>query len=65
MNASLKFFRRQAWLILFAIICLITLLSVTSLSVKGIQPSYEHPLWQVYQRSLLSAKYVDLTKKNR
>lgn len=34
---------------------------IVSLSINAAQPSTQPALWQVYQRSLKSAKYVDLT----
>lgn len=46
----------------FGFLCLIVLLSALVFMSKGVtQPSFEPPLWQVYQQSLKSAKYVDLT----
>lgn len=35
--------------------------SIFGLFVNAAQPSQQHPLWQVYQQSFKSAKYVDLT----
>jgi len=44
------------------LLCLVILFSlVTCLSINAAQPHQEPPLWQVYQQSLKSAKYVDLT----
>ncbi len=60
-NALLRFSRRSQARILVAIVGLIAVLSVVSLSVEAIQPNYEPPLWQLYQHSLKPAKYVDLT----
>jgi kynurenine formamidase len=42
--------------------CLVVFFSTVIFLSKGVtQPSPEPPLWQVYQRSLKPAKYVDLT----
>ena len=46
----------------FGLFLIITLLSTVLFLAKAVtQPSPEPPLWQVYQQSLKSAKYVDLT----
>ncbi|MCX7596801.1 MAG: cyclase family protein [Fischerella sp.] len=56
------FFRQLVKRTFLRIVCLLGLLSaVVVLSVNAAQPRGEPPLWQVYQRSLKSAKYVDLT----
>ena len=46
----------------FGFLCLIVLFSALIFVSKAVtQPSPEPPLWQVYQQSLKTAKYVDLT----
>ncbi|HCF27036.1 MAG TPA: cyclase [Cyanobacteria bacterium UBA11049] len=59
---SISFLRqpgKKAW---FGIGCLVAfLLIILVLSAGVAQPQVEPPLWQVYQRSLQQAKYVDLT----
>ncbi|NMG21196.1 cyclase family protein [Brasilonema bromeliae] len=46
----------------FALLCLVIFLSfVVCLSINAAQPRAVPPLWQVYQQSLKTAKYVDLT----
>lgn len=46
----------------FGFLCLIAMLSTLIFVSKAVtQSSPEPPLWQVYQQSLKSAKYVDLT----
>jgi kynurenine formamidase len=46
----------------FTLLCLGILFSlIICLSINAAQPSTQPALWQVYQRSLKSAKYVDLT----
>ncbi|MBD2435397.1 cyclase family protein [Nostoc sp. FACHB-110] len=46
----------------FTILCLVIIFNlVIYISVSAAQPQKSHSLWQVYQQSLKSAKYVDLT----
>jgi kynurenine formamidase len=46
----------------FGLLCLVTLFTLMiCLSLNAAQPSPELSLWKVYQQSLKSAKYVDLT----
>ena len=46
----------------FGVFLIITLLSTVLFLGKAVtQPKPEPPLWQVYQQSLKTAKYVDLT----
>ncbi|MBW4627262.1 MAG: hypothetical protein KME49_17585 [Brasilonema octagenarum HA4186-MV1] len=45
-----------------ALLYLVTFLSfVVCLSINAAQPRPVPPLWQVYQQSFQTAKYVDLT----
>jgi kynurenine formamidase len=56
-----RFFRHLATRALLASFCLVVFLSVVSVSVSANHSKREPPLWQVYQQSLKTAKYVDLT----
>ncbi|MDZ8226147.1 cyclase family protein [Nostoc sp. ChiVER01] len=56
-----RFLRQPLQKTFWGIICLIVLFGVGLLSVNAVQPLRKPDLWQVYQQSLKSAKYVDLT----
>lgn len=66
MNSFQKFFKQSAYkegfIRKFGLLCLVALLStLIFVSKAATQPKSEPPLWQVYQQSLKTAKYVDLT----
>ncbi|RUR78292.1 cyclase family protein [Chlorogloeopsis fritschii PCC 9212] len=56
-----KFASQPSTKLLLTVICLPVLLVFISSAVGAKQPSDDLSLWQVYQRSLQQAKYVDLT----
>jgi hypothetical protein len=56
-----RFLRQPFQKTFWGIVCLIVLFSTGFVSVNAVQPLRKPDLWQVYQHSLKSAKYVDLT----